>query len=134
LTYTNKILPGSNHPAPEVCKSRSLGSKANTPGADEEEKSVDGEDDETGQGQMMISPDVGGTSEDRTRIKRGKSDYQRTREANIAKNQKLLEDLGLLFNSVDETDKGGKKKGNKGKKKEKSKVLMAPMRSPTIGR
>ena len=44
-----KILPDSNQPAPEVCISQSLESKANTPEADEnkEKSKNDGEDDET---------------------------------------------------------------------------------------
>jgi hypothetical protein len=46
----SKILPDSNQPAPEVRDSRSLGSKANTPEADEnEKKSNDDEDSETDQ-------------------------------------------------------------------------------------
>jgi hypothetical protein len=46
----SKILPDVNQPAPEVCSSRSLGSKANTPEADEnEKKSNDDEDSETDQ-------------------------------------------------------------------------------------
>lgn len=45
-----KIVPDSNQPAPEVRDSRSLGSKANTPEADEKEKkSNDDEDSETDQ-------------------------------------------------------------------------------------
>ena len=131
MTYTKKKhLRGLNSPAPEVCKSRTLGSKANTPEADKnKEKSVDGKEDETGQDQ--ISPDLGGTSEDRSHIKPGKGDYQHMREANIAKNKELLRGLGLLNDFVDEMGKGTKKKG---KKKERSKGLVAPMRLSRIAR
>jgi hypothetical protein len=69
---------------------------------------------------MIISANVGGTSEDR--IKSGKSEYSRIRDANIAENKRLLRELGL-----DNLDlKATEKRAKKGKKK----ILhAAPIRS-----
>lgn len=88
-----KILPDSKRPAPEVCRSRSLGSKANTPVGDENEvKSDDDKDGETDQDQTISTE---GDSTSAKRKTSGVSEYSQVREANIAQNKQLLKQLGL---------------------------------------
>jgi len=70
-----------------VCRSRSLGSKANTPQGDDED-----DDEETDQDKIISTE---GESSSAKRITSGKSDYSRIREANIAQNKELLRQLGL---------------------------------------
>jgi hypothetical protein len=53
-------------------------------------------------------------------IKSGQSEYSRMREANIAKNKELLNQLGLDFFWRDEKDKMNEKKGKK-KRRDKKK-------------
>ena len=123
-----KILPNANQPAPEVCISRSLESKANTPDADETKEKTrsndgdggetkantpepdenDGEDYETDQDDATI-PTVA------NRATSGKSEYSRIREANIKQNKELLSQLGLQF-GFSRTLKAEKLSKEKGKK------------------
>ena len=70
-----------------MCRSRSLGSKANTPQGDDED-----DDEETDQDKIISTE---GESSSAKRITSGKSDYSRIREANIAQNKELLRQLGL---------------------------------------
>lgn len=68
----------------------------------DKEKSVDDEikEGKTGKAQSSNSANAD-----------GKSEYSRIRDANIAKNKKLLSDLGLLFPLGKGKDKATKKKG-----------------------
>jgi hypothetical protein len=124
LRRANEILPDSNQPAPEVCNSRSLGSKANTPDADKEKRNdSEIEDGETGQDQIITSADADGISANHV-----KSGNKRTQEANLTLNKKLLHELRLQFGSEDETDKATEKKEKKGNK-EKKKVTQTRART-----
>jgi len=74
--------------------------------------------------------DADGPSENRGKSR--KSEYELTREANIAKNKELLRQLGLQFGRGDETEKVSDKKGKKAKKE--TKKMEAPSRSsPRVG-
>jgi hypothetical protein len=120
------ILPYTNQPAPEVRNSRSLWTKANTPEAGEnEERTGDGD----GDGQMVISANAERLMVISKGAKRTSGNYisdnQRIREADIAKNEELLRELGLQHSLGDETDKAtGNKKGKKDEKEKKDEAEM----------
>ena len=112
--------------APDVCNTRSLGSKATTPDdGDTREISGDGNngDGETSDDEMDVSAVEGGNSANRG----GKSEYKRSREANIAKNKMLFQELAEKFRSSDEGNDASENK--KQKKKDKKKATQEPTRS-----
>ena len=119
--YTSDILPDFNELAPELCNSRSLESnssilKASTTEEDEnEEESVDMDvDKEKSVGDEIKEGKTGKAQSSNSANADGKLEYSRIRDANIAKNKKLLSDLGLLFPLGKGKDKATKKKGKKG--------------------
>ena len=102
---TSYLIPPNT--APEICNSRSLGSKANALEEDENEEKILNT-------KVTVKMVDNGKIVDKDRIVDGKSEYSRIREANIAQNKKLLGELGLLSDLFDGTDKKTKKKGKSG--------------------
>lgn len=84
-------------------------------------------DGETGEVKRILSVDAGGVS-----AISGKSEYERTHEANIAENRALLHELGLQFGWDNETDKVGEKKAAKKPRNEKKKQAQSRV-SPRNG-
>lgn len=118
-------LPDCDTSAPDLCSTRSLGSKASTPqDGDKEGISGDSGNGETGDDETNISAVVGDNSAKRG----GKSEYERTREANIARNKELFQELGDKFGWGDEENDSASEKKEK-KKKDKKKGIQEPTRS-----
>ena len=116
------LIPIFNQPAPEVCNSQSLESKANTPGADEnEENSNSGEIKDGGSGQDADNISA-------NQINSDKSKYKLAREATLLQNKKFILELGLQFGWEDKTDEVTEKKA-KAKKKDAKKEVQAPIRT-----
>ncbi|KIJ94643.1 hypothetical protein K443DRAFT_11936, partial [Laccaria amethystina LaAM-08-1] len=102
---------------PEVCSSRSLGSKANTP--EVEENKVEKGASKINNSEDEIIKSAGGDGVSANRTEWGTSEYERTREANIVKNKEILRELGLEFGFGHEADKATMKKGKKAGKEKK---------------
>ena len=111
-------------PAPEVRLERSLVSKSSTPDSRGEEKG-DMKDEEKGN-----VVDKGVHIDKKAPKIDGKSEYERSREANIARNNELLRQVEERV-PMEPFQKGDKKKGDgqERKTKKKEKVHQEPRRS-----
>ena len=103
--------------APEIRNARALGSKASTP------------EDENGEATSgNVEAGSGETGDDEVGVNSAKpvekSEYERSREANIAKNEQLIHELQEKFGWGDEEDNASerKKERKKGKQKDKKKA------------
>ena len=123
-------LPDCDTSAPDVCNSQSLESKASTPEDKGKEDDIDG--DEAGNGETTASAHEGSDLVNPVK-KSGKSEYERVRDANIARNRELIRELGLKFGWDDEEGQANEskltqKKNRKGKAQGKQATmrLMGP--------